>query len=652
MRSTLSAIFVCCAGLAVAGCGDDGDSDPIEDTTPTDDTLAGDTTDPGDTAGDTSVPAECDDEACAALNRDVCVDNACGACFFGVGEPNALCCAEGTVPSATGDFCQACPGVPACSGQGTCVTGEVDAMCECDENFSGVACEQQDFCAGLACENGGTCVNGIDSAACECPDGVFGATCEQPCDTVPAATASCSFNDGASDCLGNVDINCGSTPSACDGGVLQPVDFAVALAETADIGSFTFRSDWHTKRVKNWELYASDSASSGPGAGATLVSSGTANPNPWKCEVGEACTAEVPDDCCLNGRDQPQSFDADAIISKFDVNYFATTSAQYWWFRVLDTYQGDHLLLTGVELGAVACTGSGDTTPPTVIGAGDPNKTTTESIVVEFSELMNTSGGWTVGGTMGSMSDGGVWTDAKTLTISPASQWTYGNNTLEVTATDAAGNVMTMPWTRDYFIRCSDGSDCDAGEGCRNDGMCGACQSSAQCPGDQTCAGGGVCQEPECNTTPDCSGGLICQFSECVACSNTSQCWGDDVCVNGACVGCTHSDQCGEGEICSNGSCGGCGGDDAICATYYGSDHSCSASNKCLLTGVGQCIAQGAMGCQADDICTLSFLDSPASHTCDSSSICGFCGTHEICIRGSDGVTFNCADAVAGTPLQ
>ncbi len=84
-----------------------------------------------------------------------------------------------------------------------------------------------------------------------------------------------------------------------------------------------------------------------------------------------------------------------------------------------------------------------DTVPPAATAALEPDPfiLVGDSVVVTFSEAMNTTS-LTLGGSMAAESDGGVWSGGTcVLTISPLSVWSTGaERTLTVSAPDVAGN--------------------------------------------------------------------------------------------------------------------------------------------------------------------------------------------------------------------
>ena len=101
-----------------------------------------------------------------------------------------------------------------------------------------------------------------------------------------------------------------------------------------------------------------------------------------------------------------------------------------------------------LQLAGCSSSGSSDTTPPTVISQTPTTNLISQSQVftLVFDESINT-GSYSLGGTLASVSDGGVWSQTAvmndTLTISPQPSWPVDTErTLIINARDLAGNPL------------------------------------------------------------------------------------------------------------------------------------------------------------------------------------------------------------------
>lgn len=196
---------------------------------------------------------------------------------------------------------------------------------------------------------------------------------EPPCEPVPSerlrpVTCTSTHPDLPDACERTVDepesslgmtLDCNASPEACDfetgtctpqRGCIKDFTLMYALAQERTADHFRFHSDWWSKRPREWELWASSDESITPDSGATLVLSGTGRRNPWVCVAGESCaSSDVPDVCCPDGRDAPQN-PPNETTPKYDESPFVPTTARVWWFRVVNTYDTDTLMMFEVEL--------------------------------------------------------------------------------------------------------------------------------------------------------------------------------------------------------------------------------------------------------------------------------------------------------------
>ena len=205
-------------------------------------------------------------------------------------------------------------------------------------------------------------------------DGAVGVDNTQPVDpdtglnllTLPACDAApdrlpCGvlFGDGTTS------VSCATTGPGCVGTAVTGYWFGVALPTQRAVTELRFRSDWWRKRPAAWELWASDDATVTPDSGASVVAIGEGRPAPWECVTGEPCDDDaVPEECCPDGRGQPQRVPEGAHIAKWDVHPVMETRAQFFYFRVASTVQTDELVLEGLELVGHDCPATGGYYPP------------------------------------------------------------------------------------------------------------------------------------------------------------------------------------------------------------------------------------------------------------------------------------------------
>jgi hypothetical protein len=212
-----------------------------------------------------------------------------------------------------------------------------------------------------------------------CPDsGVAedSASCDPDASSERLLPIACAASDSVLGCERTLDgilrpewlISCDEHPAACDfagdgcdvEGCIEDFTLMYRLTDAAAVDRIRYRSDWHNKRPRNWQLWVSDEETLTPGAGATLVTSGTGNEGPWRCVAGESCLSDhVPDECCPDGRDQPQAPESEQV-ALWDEQDFAGVVGRIWWFRIQDTQDRINLTLAEVELHGRDCVGASE----------------------------------------------------------------------------------------------------------------------------------------------------------------------------------------------------------------------------------------------------------------------------------------------------
>ncbi len=66
-----------------------------------------------------------------------------------------------------------------CSGHGTCSVDNDQAICNCDEGYTGDLCADTDPCEGITCSGHGTCAVADGEAVCVCDEGYGGDLCAE-----------------------------------------------------------------------------------------------------------------------------------------------------------------------------------------------------------------------------------------------------------------------------------------------------------------------------------------------------------------------------------------------------------------------------------------------------------------------------------------
>lgn len=194
--------------------------------------------------------------------------------------------------------------------------------------------------------------------------------------------------------------------------------------------------------------------------------------------------------------------------------------------------------------------------------------------------------------------------------------------------------------------KCSFDDECDLGEVCLVDGVCGAvdcefCQPGQICYTDAD--GNSSCSRPECTQDSECDGDKSCIDGLCsdATCQAREDCPEGQICnvLAGKCVAppdvCTTDFDCPVGNICK---------DDGTCSPGCSSDDQCDAGKFCN-TDINIC----EDGCRDSTECT-------AEQTCDDSNQCvcdpSKCAEGFICDEGTNGCVENtatsCDDVTCG----
>jgi hypothetical protein len=138
--------------------------------------------------------------------------------------------------------------------------------------------------------------------------------------------------------------------------------------------------------------------------------------------------------------------------------------------------------------------------------------------------------------------------------------------------------------------RCSQDSECKAGEECDN-GKCVPipCTATSGCEDPLVCKDGKCTLE--CTQSSQCKENEECKANRCVpkTCGNHTDCTPPQICKDGTCqLECVLDEQCGPGKVCDGG----------VCTV----DFTCSKKADC---GVGEVCSQGACSrpCVDDRVC-------------------------------------------------
>ncbi len=250
--------------------------------------------------------------------------------------------------------------------------GEIIMAPPCsDTSAASESCDDDSkICTGDDCPDAG----GIDEAGdagigCLLPD-VSSLLVPTSCDTsAPSLADSCEqIYDGSEHasppsitrlirtCDSNGTSDFCTYSSECPGGCIGDLWFRFDFGSSMQVNHMRFLAAHWNERPRNWELWASDDPALEPSTGATLVTSGVGEMNPWSCVSGEACTDEVPDACCPDGRDQPQDTrNVGGTWPKYDQQELSWQSGRYWYFLIKDTYARNQLDVFEVQLFGAAC---------------------------------------------------------------------------------------------------------------------------------------------------------------------------------------------------------------------------------------------------------------------------------------------------------
>ena len=74
--------------------------------------------------------------------------------------------------------------------------------------------------------------------------------------------------------------------------------------------------------------------------------------------TGEPCGLDptVPDECCPNGRDQPQdTTDVGSFWPRWNIAEFAFDQGRYWYFVIKDSYRDDSVVVHEVQFSGIDC---------------------------------------------------------------------------------------------------------------------------------------------------------------------------------------------------------------------------------------------------------------------------------------------------------
>lgn len=567
------------------------------------------------------------------------------ACFCADGSSSAQSCgADGAwTPCPCGDG-----GGDAGGDTSGDATGDADGANPCDANPCGV---------------GGTCTTEGGGFSCACAEGFEGATCVA-CGTSRMQPTRCDTTVGGVECERLVDdrprhslsIDCSATPDSggCAGDQVSNADFAFTFANPIAISEVRLLSDWWTKRAKQWEVWRSDTVGEGPGTGATLVASGVAQENPWQCVSGEACDEYTPDDCCPNGRDQPQSIEEGALLSKHDILHFPADTSSVWWVRVVDAWGGGQLLLSDVRLGSPQCgAGTACLDSPCYPGV---------TCVDEGS-----------GPVCGQCPSG---TEGDGITCTPIDGCANNPCFPGVNCTDSNGSPVCGPCpsgTEGDGITCTpiDGcadNPCYPGVSCTNDGgnaVCGPCPSGTEGDGmscspidgcaDNPCFPGVTCTSsggnPSCGACPSGFEGDGVSCADIDGCAG-NPCYPGVTCTDrqapqtgfdcGPCPAglsgngitcevppCSSDSNCSGGQSCFEGSCvsGSC---ENNCASTYGPDAwDCGSGGSCR---VRECFTSAQ--CGSNECVSLVTNPLGQEYRCQSPSVSpcgGSCSPGQLC---------------------
>ena len=299
------------------------------------------------------TPEACE-PSCESLRRGACVDGACGACFDGFtpasSASTAACCAPGERPTA-----------------------------------DGLGCEVPPECVGVACENGGVCTVVAGLGICDCPPGTDGSRCEVACASEPIVPTYCGvlvdgepsclgwFVDGEAtwsggDCTREPEI-CTTEGEGCENGCVS-FYIAVDLGEEMAVDRVDWRADWWSKRPEDVRVRVGDVVDEGIAFRAVAELRG--NVAPWQCVTGAACTEEVPDECCPDGRGAPQRINEGALLSLWDVHRLpSAVRGQVLALEVVNSYTRDSVILQGMRWFGSTCVG-GLACDPSVEDCGSP----------------------------------------------------------------------------------------------------------------------------------------------------------------------------------------------------------------------------------------------------------------------------------------
>jgi hypothetical protein len=162
---------------------------------------------------------------------------------------------------------------------------------------------------------------------------------------------------------------CTTEGEGCEGGCVSFL-IALGLDDAYAVDRVDWRADWWSKRPE--DVRFSVGAFVEEGVAFERVTDFVGNPAPWQCVTGEACSEEVPDECCPDGRGAPQRINDGALLSLWDIHRPPTpVSGEVFGLEIVNSYTRDSIILQGMRLFGSTCLG-GLACDPSVEDCGNP----------------------------------------------------------------------------------------------------------------------------------------------------------------------------------------------------------------------------------------------------------------------------------------